>query len=167
MEEIFTNNIQGDTLDIENILVEEEEMLRPTKFYNFNCINLYAYIDTNVAMQLTQLAQLNTKINNLINLPLELYENPYTAKLFSSTSTPKALVSFAICVENNIFDTLDLELEDKIKNSKISFDDNKKKAGVVRELKKYLKNGTGKARFYIAYKVQNTNAIKQVCPLYN
>ena len=113
MKKEFTSKIQDVTLE-ENILVEEEE-IRPPKFYNFNCINLYAYIDYEVACQLTNVAQLNQSINHLINFPLKLYENPYTAKLFASTSSKKMLVVFAIYVENDIFDSLDLELEDKVK----------------------------------------------------
>lgn len=72
---------KNDTLDLQVNLVGEEVM--PSKFYNFQCITLYGYIDYAVAQQLTQSAQLNQPIQHLINTPLELYESPYIAQLLS------------------------------------------------------------------------------------
>lgn len=136
-----------------------------TKFYNFNCITLYAYIDIPAAVQLTAEAQLGQPINHLITVPIRLYENPYMAKLFASTSSKKRLVGFSIYVASDILDRLDLELEDNIKKTRKSLDEIKKKVSVVRTLEMYKKDEKGTAKPYIAYDIQNIKAIKQVHPL--
>lgn len=158
-----TINSLNDTLDSEYNLVEEEEM--PTKFYNFNCINLYAYIDLAVAAQLTQAAQLNQSINHLINTPLKLYESPYIARLLSPTSNNRQLVAFAVYVENDIFDELNLALDINIKNRGKTPNEIKKGVSVIRQLEKYKETETGKTKLYISYTIQNQNAIKAVFPI--
>ena len=165
---IFSEDLFDDIMNIES---NEEEECMAAKFYNFQCINLYAYIDYAVARQLTNNAQLNQPIDSLINTPLELYESPYMAKVFASNIENKQLMVFAIWVQDNIFDMLDLQLKEKIKveinkaNGKSSLEEIKKSVAVIRSLKKYKVNEKSKAIHYISYTVQNQNAIKAVYPL--
>lgn len=163
--ELKKNNIESDTLDILDNLMEDEEM--GSKFYNFQCINLYAYIDYAVAQQLTTNAQLNQPIQHLINTPLELFESPYMARVFASNLQNKQLVAFAICVQDGVYDEFDLGLEEKITKDKErrSKEQIRKSVAVVRQLKQYKSDKNKKGKPYISYVVQNQNAIKQIFPL--
>lgn len=157
----FTLTENCDTLDL-SLSYEDETM--PTKFYNFNCIILYAYIDKQVAWQLTNNAQLNQSIQHLINTPLDLYENISMARKFASNIQNKQLVAFAVYVESLVYDELDLFVEEKVKQSKKTKEQVLKEVHVIRKLNQYKENGS-KSKLYISYIIQNQNAIKQVFPL--
>ena len=161
----FTEKTEDDTIALSDLIGEEE--LMPTKFHNFHCIWLYAYIDSSAALTLADNAELNKPIQYLINTPIELYESAYMAEMFK-TSGNRKLVAFAVCVED-IYDILDLQLEQKVtqaknRNKHKTVEEIKNEAHVVRELRQYKEAGK-KAKPYIVYIVQNQNAIKQICTL--
>ena len=155
--ELKKNIIESDTLDITNSLVENEEMT--SKFYNFECIILYGYIDYTVAQNATD--------KYIINTPLELFESPYIAKLFTPTTGNRKLMAFAVYVQDNIYDELDLILEDRVKHDKYkrTAEEIRKSVDVIRSLKSYKTDKNKKGKPYISYVVQNQNAIKQIFPL--
>ena len=145
--------------DIINILEEEEGMI--SKFYNNDSIILYAYIDNPIAIQLLETARLNQPIQHLIATPIELYESPYTAKLLTANIKNKKLIAFAIYVVNNIFDELDLQLEERIRQSKKSENDIRKEVSVIRKFNTYKQQGKS-SKPYISYIIQNQNAITNI-----
>lgn len=166
---IFTPDLFDDTLELPTLGEREDMTPTTTKFYNFNCITLYGYIDSSIATQLSQVAQLRHQIKHLINTPLTLYESPYMAQKFAPTSGNRQLVAFAIWVQDNLYDELDLELEDKIKNTvkkrHTTQEEIKKSIHVIRRLEKFKQDGKS-VKSYIVYIIQNQNAIKQIFPLY-
>jgi len=147
-------NINTDVLEIFSD-TSEEEML--AKFYNFNCIILYGYIDKRIALQITS-------GSSCISTPLELYESHYTAKLLTSQIQNKQPMAFAVYVRDNVYDELDLQLEDNIKQTKKKPDEIKKTVDVIRSLKRYETQGK-KTKPYIVYTIQNKRVIKQIMPL--
>lgn len=144
-----------DILNIKVLSQEDDEMT--SKFYNFNCIILYGYIDRNVAFNITN-------NNGSINTPFELYETPYMAQQLTTQIQNKQLMAFAVNVQNSIYDELDLGLDNDIKKSMKSSDECRKAVAVVRNLKQYKANGK-KSKPYIVYTIQNTQAIVQSLPL--
>lgn len=148
------DNINTDVLEIFSD-TSEEEML--AKFFNFNCIILYGYIDKSIAWQITS-------GSSSISTPLELYESQYTAKLITSQIQNKQPLAFAVYVRDNVYDELDLQLEDNIKKTKKKPDEIKKTVDVIRSLKKYETQGK-KTKPYIVYTIQNKRVIKQIMPL--
>jgi hypothetical protein len=140
-----------------------EDELMPTKFYNYHCIYLYAYLNPNIAYSLTDNAELNKQIDTLISLPITLYENEYTARLFRIRENT-VLMAFAIQVDNNIYDELDLSLESEIKSDGRTAKQIKTSVAVIRQLKQY-KEENKKAKTYIEYVINNKDAIKSVTPL--
>lgn len=164
MDNHFTLESSDDTLDLELNLMEEEEM-QLTKFYNFQCIYLYACLDYAIAQALTQSAQLHQTINHLIPTPIELYESPYMAELFSPTSKNRILTAFAVYVQDNIYDELDLELNNRIKRSGKNINEIKRNIAVIRQLKTYKETQNSKSKPYVSYIIQNQKAIKSVTPI--
>ena len=164
-EEIFSNDFEDDIIGTFEDMEDNPEMSGATKFFNLQCINLYAYIDYAVATQMTTNVQLNQPIDHLINTPIELYESPYTAKIFAPKTGKKQLMVFAVDVQNSIYDEFDLMLEDKIRNDGRSSMEIRQSVHVVRQLKSYKVDKNKKAKPYISYIVNNQNAIKQVFPL--
>ncbi len=162
-EKPFTNTSSNARLNAEFGITEEEEM--SSKFYNFQCIILYAYMDYPAAQQLAQSAQLNQPIQHLINTPIELYESPYMAKLLAPKSSHRHLMGFGVYVQDDIFDELDLELENKIKKYNKPVNNIKEKVSVIRNLKRYKSADKSKSRPYISYTIQNQNAIKSAFPM--
>lgn len=158
-EEVFSNIFENDTMSLFKDMEDNEEMASATKFYNFQCINLYAYIDYPVATQMVTKARLIT--------PFELYESPYTALLLSPKTGKRQLVAFAVDVETSIYDELDLTLDERIKKNNIKLGQISQSADVVRQLKHYNSTNNKKSKPYISYKINNTRAIKQVLPLKN
>lgn len=129
MEELFTNNTQGDTLDIENILVEEENML--PRFHNRNAIYLYGVFNSEVAYNITN--------SNNINVPVILYETPKTALEVLDTThfnNPEILrFTVDVSIDKNWlgYDELIKENAEIIKDLKVKVDEYKKKCGYIRE----------------------------------
>lgn len=144
-----------DILNTKVLSQEDDEMT--SKFYNFNCIILYGYIDRNVAFNITN-------NNGSINTPFELYETPYTAQQLTAQIQNKQLMAFAVNVQNSIYDELDLALDSAIKKATKSRDECRKSVAVIRSLKQYKAAGK-KSKPYIAYTIQNTRAIVQCLPL--
>lgn len=166
-EEVFSNIFENDTMSLFKDMEDNEEMASAKKFYNFQCINLYAYIDYPVATQIVTEAQLNQPINHLINTPIELYESPYTALILSPKTGKRQLVAFAVDVETSVYDELDLTLDESIKKNHIKPEQVRQFADVVRQLKHYNSTNNKKSKPYISYKINNIRAIKQVFPLQN
>lgn len=161
VEETYADALNNAIISISENM-ENETM--PTKFYNFQCINLYGYIDYAVAMEATQAAQLNQPINNLINTPIELYETPNIARLLTPTTGNRQLMAFAVWVQNSIYDEFDLSLSEKIKTDGRKPEEIKKSVNIIRSLKFYKTDERKKAKPYISYIVQNQNVIKQIFP---
>ena len=109
-------NINTDVLEIFSYTSEEEIL---ANFFNFNCIILYGYIDKSIALKITS-------GSSSISTPFDLYESPYTAKLLTSQIQNKQPLAFAVYVRDNVYDELDLQLEDNIKQTKKKPDEIKK-----------------------------------------
>ncbi len=152
--ELFSNEIENDIIPISNDM-EDEEMA--SKFYNFQCIILYGYIDYTVAQTATN--------NYVINTPIELFESSYIAKLFAPKTGTRQLMAFAVWVQNNVYDEFDLSLAEKIKNDCRILEEIKKSVSVIRNLKSYKVDEKKKGKPYISYTIQNQNAIKQIFPI--
>lgn len=159
---LFSNELTNDIISISSDM--EDEVLN-SKFYNFQCIILYGYIDYSVATEATQAGQLNQPINHLINTPLELYETPHMAKLFTPITGNRQLMAFAVYVQDSIFDEFDLSLEERIRNTGKTLEEIRKSVSVIRNANVYKKEEKRKARPYISYTIQNQNAIKQIFPI--
>ena len=155
MEKDLNTHPECDILNSEVLSQEDDEMI--SKFYNFNCIILYGYIDRNVALDIT---------NNRgsINTPFELYETPYIAQQLATQIQNKQLMAFAVHVQSSIYDELDIGLDNAIKKSMKSRDECRKSVAVVRRLKQYKAEGK-KSKPYISYTIQNTRAIAQCLPM--
>ena len=145
-----------------------------SKFFSFNCINLYAYIDYTVALNITNTMEYN-RVNPqnsqdavaMLNTPIDLYESPYMATYLTSNISNKQLMCFAVNILNGVYDELDLDLDNKIekfknKNKDIkSKIDVKKKASVIRSLRRT----EDKKKNYIVYTVQNKFSIANCYPV--
>lgn len=151
--------------DIISISTDMEDSEMVSKFYNFQCINLYGYIDYNSATLATNNAKLNEPINHLINTPIELYESPYMAKYFAPKTGNRQMMAFAVYVADNIYDELDLQLEQLVKRDGRKANEIKASVSVIRQLKSYKAEGQMKAKPYISYIINNQNAIKQIFPI--
>lgn len=152
MNELFTGGKQDDII---GIWESQEDEFMPPKFYNFNYIILYAYMDTQAAHAATQ--------DGVLNTPLDLYESPYMARLFAPNSSQKVLMAFAVDTRQ-LYDEFDLELECKIAKSKRTDQEIRRNIPVIRTLESYKQNGK-KARLYIKYKLQHKNAISTIFPI--
>lgn len=144
-----------DIINTEVLSQEDDEMT--SKFYNFSCINLYGYIDYDIASSITSKG-------GSINTPFELYETPYMAQQLTTHIQNKQLMVFAVNVYSNIYDELDLNLDNAVKKSRKSKDDCRKSVAVVRSLKQYKADGK-KTKPYISYIIQDIRAIVSYFPL--
>lgn len=154
MNNLFTGDIQDDIIRESYDLGAGDEV-RPPKFYNFNYIILYSYMDTKAAHAATQ--------DSILNTPIDLYESPYMAQLFVPSTSQKTLMAFAVDTRQ-LYDELDLELESKIRKLKKSEVDIKRNIPVIRSIQSYKQAGK-KAKPYIKYTVQNKIAIKTIFPM--
>lgn len=152
MNDLFTDSAENGII---GVLETQEEDCMPPKFYNFNYIILYAYMDTNAAHSATQ--------NSVLNTPIDLYESPYMAKLFVPSTSQKTLMAFAVGTQQ-LYDELDLELEQKIAKSNKTEQEIRKQVPVIRLLGKYKQDGK-KAKPYIKYTVQDKRAIQIAFPI--
>jgi hypothetical protein len=144
--------------DIIFSLNNEEDDIMPSKFYNFECITLYACIDYGAAAIATNKYTINT--------PLELYESAYMAKLLSPKTGNRKLMAFAVYVQNNVYDELDLDTTLKKDERTPEQIKNSSDIAVIRSLKKYTQAKGKGVKPYISYTVTNQSAIRQIYPLF-
>ena len=148
MEDLLTGSNENDTLDLGISLMEDNEMT--AKFFNFQCISLYGYMNKSLAWEV---GNRKKSIWDIVNTPMELYESPYMAKLMISDISDKQLLVFAVNVVNGLYDELDIGQEGM-----------KQSARVVRHMGKYEVKGK-KAKAYISYTLQNKKAIEGAYPI--
>jgi len=170
-QQLLTNTLFGNKLTTSVDSTEEfintpfgitKDDTMTAKFYDFQCIILYGYIRYEIAQEIARLSRSGQPTLHLISTPLELYESPYMAKLFAPTSDKRQLMSFAVYVQDHIFDELDLELENHIKAANKPENQIRQKVSVIRNLKRYKPTENSKGKPYISYTIQNTNAIQNM-----
>ena len=150
-DERIENNLTG--VDFSGILVDNKSLpedgeMKLTKFYNFNCIILYTYIDTDTALAISNGTA-------KVTVPLRLYESPEIATIISPNVKNQTLCAFAVYVENNVLDRLSLDIKfDNLKQEQIN------SFSVIRSLAKYEKKIP-----YIVYTVQNSNVLRFISAL--
>lgn len=129
----------------DNEVLDEEMSL--VKFHNFSSMYLYAVMNSDVALAVTQ--------QGILNTPIKLYESPYTAVLVASNQhdCTRSIVRFAINVVDNIFDELDIGLNENLKNHKIDIMQRKKDCSVTRSLEKL------NSKWIIVYQVNSKSSI--------